>query len=101
MKFELGELVMTKSINNRIANGDRQFAKFVLDSLEKYRNCEWGELTEDDKKANDNSVANGGDMILGAYVYDKNDTGFLGEGKIYIITEWDRSVTTILYPHEY
>ena len=45
---------------------------------------------------NDNAVANGDDRILAAY--KKKD----GKAwKIWIITEWDRSATTVLFPDEY
>jgi hypothetical protein len=42
---------------------------------------------------NDQAVKNGDDRIMGVYPTD--------EGDIWIITEWDRSVTTILFPSEY
>ena len=42
---------------------------------------------------NDNALRNGNDRILAAY-----DTS---EGKVYIITEHDRSATTILFADEY
>ena len=42
---------------------------------------------------NYDAIENGDDRILASYETYK--------GKIYIITEWDRSSTTILYPHEY
>lgn len=53
---------------------------------------DWGELCSDDKQSNDNAVKNGG-RILSSYL--------IGENKIWIITEADRSATTILLPSEY
>ena len=53
---------------------------------------DWGELCSDDKQSNDNAVENGG-RILSSYL--------VGEIKIWIITEADRSATTILLPSEY
>jgi hypothetical protein len=53
---------------------------------------DWGELSEADKKENDLSVQKGR-RILSAYG--------TGESKLWIITEADRSVTTILRPDEY
>ncbi|MFW9688731.1 type I restriction endonuclease subunit M, partial [Vibrio parahaemolyticus] len=46
----------------------------------------------EDKKANDEATHNG-QRVLSAYE-------LFGQ-KIWIITEWDRSVTTMLFPHEY
>lgn len=91
MKFKLGQVVVTRTINNDIAN-DSKFAKEVTDSLKRYANCDWGDTHEDDKPLNDEAVEHG-DRILAAYKTSK--------GKIWIITEWDRSATTILYPDEY
>lgn len=42
---------------------------------------------------NDDAVKNGDDRIFARY---NNE-----EGDIYIITEWNREVTTILFPSEY
>ena len=58
------------------------------------RHCtgDWGELSEDDKQENELSLKEGF-RILSSY-----DT--VG-GKIWIITEADRSATTFLLPSEY
>ena len=53
---------------------------------------DWGDLSEDDKKENDFSVTRNL-RILSAYG--------TGESKLWIITEADRSATTILRPDEY
>lgn len=45
------------------------------------------------KKMNDSAIKNNDDRILAKYNY--------GETAIYIITEWDRSTTTILFVDEY
>lgn len=69
------------------------FAKEIRQAYARYLDCDWGEMSAEDKRMNDIAVANGNDRILAAY--------FTSEGKIYIITEWDRSVTTILFANEY
>jgi len=53
---------------------------------------DWGDLCKEDNLANNEAYLHGG-RILSAY--------FIGENKIWIITEADRSVTTILLPSEY
>ena len=93
--FSLGQTVMTRGVADAIAN-DVEFAAFVLASMERYQACDWGEMEESDKKLNDSAVAKGDDRILAAY---KKQDG--KAWKIYIITEWDRSYTTILFPSEY
>lgn len=91
-KFELGQTVMTAGINNAMAE-DLSFAQTVLTNLNKYIHGDWGDLSDEDKKMNDDAINSGDDRILAAYESP--------QGKIYIITEWDRSVTTILFAEEY
>lgn len=88
----LGKTVMTSGVNNKIAESEK-FAREIKICMEKYITCDWGDLCNEDKEMNDNALRNGNDRILAAY-----DTS---EGKIYIITEQDRSYTTILFTHEY
>ena len=60
--------------------------------MNRYFNCDWGELCEDDQVLNDYAIEND-ERILGKY--------FTSKDPIYIITEWDRSATTILFCNEY
>ena len=89
----LGNLYSTRGVNEKL-KGDLGFMQFVVHSLERYQNCDWGDLSKEDKKLNDSAVINNDDRILAKYKYDE-------ETSIYIITEWDRSATTILFPEEY
>lgn len=88
----LGKLVMTRGINDCIAD-DKTFTKEVLKALLRYKNHDWGNMCEEDKQMNDNAIKNSNDRVFAAYKTSK--------GKIYIITECDRHHTTILFPHEY
>ena len=75
-------------------SSDKQFAQFVKKSLGRYFLQDWGEMCEEDKKANNWSL-NHDERILASYSDKENDY------KIWIITEADRSITTILFPDEY
>ena len=90
-KFSLGKLVMTRAVHDKM-NSDIDFAIGVLDSFERYNRCDWGDLCEEDKAENELALKDG-ERIFALYN--------IGSDKIYIITEWDRSVTTILFPYEY
>ena len=92
MKFKIGQVVISRGVNDKISKSI-VFSEFILLSIAKYRNCDWGNLGKEDWKMNDEAVKNGDDRILARY---NNE-----EGDIYIITEWDRSVTTILFSSEY
>lgn len=97
-KFDLGEVVITDGIarliyEDNFANGERMNRE-VLESLQKHQSGDWGNLCEEDKQLNDSAVVDGG-RILSAYEIGENKV------KIWIITEADRSYTTILLPEEY
>lgn len=65
----------------------------IMAALKRHATGDWGDLDKHDKRAND-AAAKHGDRILSAYKSEKGN-------KFWIITEWDRSVTTILLPDEY
>jgi hypothetical protein len=90
--FNLGRLVMTRGVNDQVAE-DEAFAKFVMSSLTRHRRGDWGDLCDEDRKENELSLK-AGYRLLSAY-----ESGDLP--KIWIITERDRSATTILFPDEY
>ena len=54
---------------------------------------DWGELCEEDKQANEDALEHN-TRLLSCYKTPKGD-------RLYVITEHDRSVTTILLPEEY
>ena len=91
MKFSLGKIVWTRYINDCVAEST-PFAKFVTDSLTRHSNGDWGDLSDEDKRENDLSLEKGL-RLFSAYKR--------GKFKIWIITEADRSTTTILFPEEY
>ena len=93
-KFKKGRLLFTRGVK-ALMDKDAEFEAFVAHSfINRYCECDWGEMCEEDKAMNDSAVENGDDRIFAAYVKE-------GLPKIYIITEWDRSATTILFPDEY
>ena len=93
MRFKSGQIVATIGVHTKMQD-DEEFLKFVRTSLERYLNCDWGDISDADKKYNDYSVENE-ERILAMYKRPGADDS------IYIITEWDRSATTILFPSEY
>lgn len=65
----------------------------LIKYLRRHHCGDWGEeLCAEDKEANKHSLEHG-TRLLSRY----STPG----GSIYIITEWDRSMTTILLPEEY
>lgn len=93
MRFELGQLVWTRGVNDRVAD-DGDFAKFVMSSLKQHAECDWGDLCQADKDENELALSEGNLRLFSAYETE-------GLPKIWIITEADRSATTVLFPDEY
>ena len=89
-KLTLGKVVMTQDI--AMFMDEKEFYIKVMESLNLHVSGDWGSVCEEDKAENDRALESG-DRILSAYE--------TSHGKIWIITEWDRSVTTILFPSEY
>ena len=94
-KFKLGQMVATWDVDH-LMRTEEDFKTFVFACLERYRKCDWGDLEADDKELNNEAVNNGVDRILASYNHTKHPLW-----RIWIITEADRSATTILFPHEY
>lgn len=96
--FNTGFLNTTIGINEEMQNNSA-FAEFFQNSFERHSKEDWGDLDEEDFESNNFALENK-ERILSSYHLPKNIT-IENESKIWIITEWDRSVTTILFPSEY
>ena len=95
IKFRIGKVVATPGSIAALAASSESALPFLL----KHQSGNWGEVCDDDKKLNDEAVAHEGDpdqqqRVLSCYRTSKNE-------RIWVITEWDRSVTTLLLPSEY
>lgn len=86
-----GTVVMTRGISDAIENNFKFFNEVMI-AFNRYVNNDWGNLCEEDKAINKYALTHNA-RILARYE--------TSEGPIYIITEWDRSVTTILFVDEY
>jgi len=87
--FDLGHIVSTPGALDAF----EQASQHPVEFLERHVTGDWGELDDHDVRENNRGVREGF-RILSAYTLK---TGV----KIWIITEWDRSVTTFLLPEEY
>mgnify|MGYP006916355692 CR=1 FL=1 len=92
--FPIGVLVATTNIAQRM-DTDHSFSKFVEVAFNRFWNGDWGDMCDEDKFWNIFSLKRDCGRLHGTYIYSET-----GE-TIWIITEADRSVTTILFPSEY
>ena len=85
-------LVATMGVNDRIADNE-PFAKHVIKAMGKFNDKDWGDLCDEDRKANDQAILDKS-RVLASY----------GEGddKIWIIKDAGKAApVTILFPSEY
>jgi hypothetical protein len=89
IRFPLDRVVATPGALRALEKAEQLPAEF----LDRHVNGDWGEMPEADKQENELSVDQGF-RILSAYTTSAGDT-------IWILTEADRSATTMLLPEEY
>ena len=87
LAFPLGQLVITPSALAILTDQD------IIASLHRYCSKDWGDVCKEDWKQNDLALEQG-NRLLAAY-RSADGTPY------WIITEWDRSCTTILLPEDY
>jgi hypothetical protein len=88
-RFALGQTFITPGAEEALQIAGQTPIEF----LRRHMSCDWGELSEDDIQENDVSLKEGF-RLLSNYRTVKGQ-------HLWIITEADRSATTILLPSEY
>ena len=84
-RFPLGKTVITRNAKARLTTFD------VCEALKRHHRGDWGDVT--DPQENERALVAGG-RLLSVY--------YAGDGlKFWIITEGDRSATTVLMPEDY
>jgi hypothetical protein len=85
--FRLGHLVATPNALQSIPDED------IRKAIQRHQAGDWGNLDSEDRNSNDHALMRGG-RLFSAYN--------AGDGtKFWIITEADRSATTVLLPEDY
>ena len=88
-RFPLGQVVATPGALEALQAAQQD----PLELLARHASGDWGDLDEEDKQENELSVKQGF-RILSAYTLST-------DVKVWVITEADRSATTLLLPAEY
>ena len=86
-KFALGQVVATSNALARISPDD------VSIGIRRHAAGDWGEVDEEDCASNEKALTEG--LRLMSIYTDPCGTTF------WIVTEWDRSFTTVLLPEDY
>lgn len=87
--FKLGRLLITPGALEALQRSGESPWAF----LSRHMSGDWGDLSAEDKRLNDQAVQDDS-RILSAYTTSKGD-------RLWVITEVDRSATTVLLAEEY
>ncbi len=87
--FPLGKLVATPGALDAL----KENGVNALEFLRRHQRGDWGDLCAEDTAANERAVREGMRLLSAYHLADRR--------KIWVITEADRSVTTLLLPSEY
>ena len=85
--FRLGQIVATPNALSQLSQDD------VLRGIQRHQSADWGDVDTHDREANDRALTDGTRLFS---VYHS-----IAGLKFWIITEADRSSTTVLMPEDY
>ncbi len=94
-RFDIGQVYSTSGILDACSG------ELLVQCLARHQSGDWGNVCDEDKETNEEALRCG-DRILSAYPLDpaKPCEGW-GDNTLWVITEADRSATTVLLPDEY
>ena len=87
IRFGLGRIAVTRNAKREVGEMD------IIKALGLHARGDWGLITPDDWRANDEALADGGGLLS---VYQSST-----DRRFWIITERDRSATTVMLPEDY
>lgn len=88
-RFPVGQLVATPAALEALERSGEMYTKF----LARHARADWGDLGDEDIESNNEALRHGGRLLSAYQLADA--------GRLWIITEADRSVTTVLLPSDY
>lgn len=89
-RFAPGQVVMTIGVDDL----DQQARLNPMPYLHRPLNGDWDDLDDYDRRQNDAALESGEDRLFSSYQVAPSL-------QLWIVTEWDRSLTTLLLPSEY
>jgi len=88
-RFHLGRVLATQAAMRALMVAEKD----PMELLSRHQRGDWGDLGDDDKESNELALIHGA-RLLSAY-------NVAPDLRLWIITEADRSATTILLPEDY
>lgn len=94
--MKLGRIVVSHGVDAEVST------ELVMDCLRRHRSGDWGHVSADSRQRNTKALRTGEDRIMSAFAIDPRlPCEGSGNNTLWVITESDHSVTTVLYPSEY
>lgn len=87
--FLLGRIVTTPIVDQLVQDGTFD----PIHYLRRHMSGDWGDVSDDDRQANDSALEQG-DRLVSSYKISDSLT-------LLVITEQDRSATTLMLPSDY
>jgi predicted transcriptional regulator len=91
VEINVGHVLVTKGVAD-LSRKNRKFAVFVEESLGRYRQGDWGEMSDEERQLNNQNLETS-IRLFSSYESE-------GFPEIWITTEPDRSCSTIMFPDE-
>jgi hypothetical protein len=92
--FPAGCIVATRAVSDYAKHGELNISPYLTRHLA----GDWGDLSDSDRRQNDQALKSENDRLFSSYNLGRK---FERDDKLWIITECDRSVTTVLFPSDY
>ena len=86
-RVPLGSVYVTRAAMEMLEQDE------IYHAIERHARGDWGDVDEEDRQANDEALTRNG-RLLSSYRATDGQT-------FWIITEWDRTATTVLLPDDY
>lgn len=98
-KFSGGQVVATAAVDAVVSEGLLNIYPY----LSRHFAGDWGDICAEDKAQNDHALKSEEERMFSSYDLGDEFSKATGvrDNKLWIITEWDRSVTTVLFPSDY
>ena len=92
--FSQGRVVMTFSLQTRLTKAiPDSWEEEIKEMINRHMSGDWGDRDQFDQEQNDNALKDGNPIFSAYHTSDGT--------KVWVITEGDRSSTTVLLPEDY
>jgi hypothetical protein len=95
MRHNLGRVVATAAVAAAVPHHQ------ITALLDRHAAGDWGDLSEDDKAANDEAARSGDGRLFSSYATAEHDTLWIISNDIQGEGEGEGPITTVMFPEEY